>query len=172
MVQVSSGEYLGYLYFSLCCSYFRSILEKFISHRTILFQDLQRIQSRSLEFLYSGTESASGLLVDCDYMLVIKSFEMQVLNWRQQWIERRNWEGKSVLFINLSFKSADPRKNRSTNSNRQIQASGFSFLLSLRHAGAKFLWTAKRNGACTIEYWPLLRSGSYFCHCLRHACSR
>ena len=62
---------------------------------------LQQILSRSLEFLYSGTESASGLLVDCDYMLVIKSFETQILTWQQEWIEGRNWDGKSVFLPSL-----------------------------------------------------------------------
>lgn len=60
-------------------------------------KELQRILSRSLEFLYSGTESASGLLVDCDYILVIKSFETQILTWRQQWVDQRNWEGKRIF---------------------------------------------------------------------------
>ncbi|KAF8808982.1 hypothetical protein BYT27DRAFT_7188072 [Phlegmacium glaucopus] len=56
------------------------------------YVELQRILSRSLEFLYSGTETPSGLLVNCDYMLVIKSFETQILTWRQQWIEQRIWD--------------------------------------------------------------------------------
>ncbi|KAF8237671.1 hypothetical protein L208DRAFT_476330 [Tricholoma matsutake] len=46
--------------------------------------ELQRILSRCLDFLYSGTETASGLHVHCDYMLVIKTFEAQILTWRQQ----------------------------------------------------------------------------------------
>ena len=70
---------------------------------------LQQILSRSLEFLYSGTESASGLLVDCDYMLVIKSFETQILTWQQEWIEGRNWDGKGVFLPSL-FQVNLPKK--------------------------------------------------------------
>ncbi|KAJ6490719.1 fungal-specific transcription factor domain-containing protein [Mycena vitilis] len=49
------------------------------------YVDLQRVISRSLDVLYSGTESASGLIEHCDYLLVIKTFETQVLAWRQHW---------------------------------------------------------------------------------------
>lgn len=59
-----------------------------------LIQELQRILSRCLDFLYSGTETPSGLQVHCDYMLVIKTFETQVLSWREQWIAFRRWEGE------------------------------------------------------------------------------
>ncbi|KAF8163657.1 fungal-specific transcription factor domain-containing protein [Crassisporium funariophilum] len=58
--------------------------------------ELQRILSRSLQFLYSGTESPSGLQVDCDYLLIIKTFETQILAWRNQWIDRRNWDMEST----------------------------------------------------------------------------
>jgi hypothetical protein len=46
---------------------------------------LQRIISRSLDVLYSGTDTPSGLIQNCDYLLVIKTFETQVLAWRQHW---------------------------------------------------------------------------------------
>ncbi|KAJ7772989.1 fungal-specific transcription factor domain-containing protein [Mycena maculata] len=49
------------------------------------YVDLQRIISRSLDLLYSGTDSASGLLQNCDYLLVIKTFETQVLALQQHW---------------------------------------------------------------------------------------
>ncbi|KAJ6531154.1 fungal-specific transcription factor domain-containing protein [Mycena capillaripes] len=49
------------------------------------YVDLQRIISRSLDVLYSGTDSASGLIEHCDYLLVVKTFETQVLAWRQHW---------------------------------------------------------------------------------------
>lgn len=42
--------------------------------------------SRSLDFLYSATDSRSGLQVDLDYMLVIKTFEAQLTAWKEQWI--------------------------------------------------------------------------------------
>ncbi|KAJ7633103.1 fungal-specific transcription factor domain-containing protein [Roridomyces roridus] len=48
------------------------------------YVDLQRIISRSLDLLYSGTDSLSGLLENCDYLLIIKTFETQVLAWRQE----------------------------------------------------------------------------------------
>ncbi|KAJ7461651.1 fungal-specific transcription factor domain-containing protein [Mycena latifolia] len=49
------------------------------------YVDLQRIISRSLDLLYSGTDTASGLLENCDYLLVIKTFETQVIASRQHW---------------------------------------------------------------------------------------
>ncbi|KAJ6501982.1 fungal-specific transcription factor domain-containing protein [Mycena sanguinolenta] len=49
------------------------------------YVDLQRIISRSLDVLYSGTDTPSGLIQNCDYLLVIKTFETQVLAWQQHW---------------------------------------------------------------------------------------
>ncbi|EIN07126.1 hypothetical protein PUNSTDRAFT_89209 [Punctularia strigosozonata HHB-11173 SS5] len=49
---------------------------------------LQRILSRSLDLLSSGTTTASGLQTDCDYYLVIKTLEAQVLGWHQDWTTR------------------------------------------------------------------------------------
>ncbi|KAF9442203.1 hypothetical protein P691DRAFT_779516 [Macrolepiota fuliginosa MF-IS2] len=58
------------------------------------YAELQRILSRSLDFLYSGTDSASGIQTHCDYMLVIKSFESQLFAWREMWWTARTWEGQ------------------------------------------------------------------------------
>ncbi|KAJ7080387.1 fungal-specific transcription factor domain-containing protein [Mycena belliarum] len=49
------------------------------------YVDLQRIISRSLDLLYSGTDTPSGLLENCDYLLVIKTFEAQVVASGQHW---------------------------------------------------------------------------------------
>ena len=59
------------------------------------YAELQRILSRSLDFLYSGTDTPSGLQVNCDYMLIIKTFETQIMAWKQQWVDHRNWEAPS-----------------------------------------------------------------------------
>ncbi|KAF5369179.1 hypothetical protein D9615_009987 [Tricholomella constricta] len=59
------------------------------------YAELQRILSRCLDFLYSGTDTPSGLQVHCDYMLVIKTFETQLSAWRQQWVEARDWAGET-----------------------------------------------------------------------------
>jgi len=48
------------------------------------YSEMQRILSRCLDFLHSSTETASGLHEHCDYMLIIKTFETQILTWRQQ----------------------------------------------------------------------------------------
>ncbi|GLB34598.1 putative fungal specific transcription factor [Lyophyllum shimeji] len=61
--------------------------------------ELQRVLSRCLDFLYSGTDTPSGLQAHCDYMLVIKTFEAQLLGWRQQWIANRQWTGDSENVI-------------------------------------------------------------------------
>ena len=47
-------------------------------------EELQRIVSRTLDLLYSETNSPSGLLVDVDYLLVIKTFERQIQTWYEQ----------------------------------------------------------------------------------------
>ena len=47
-------------------------------------EELQRITSRTLDLLYSETDSPSGLLVDVDYLLVIKTFERQIQTWYEQ----------------------------------------------------------------------------------------
>ncbi|KAF8136647.1 fungal-specific transcription factor domain-containing protein, partial [Boletus edulis] len=49
------------------------------------YVELQRIVSRSLDLLYSGTSTPSGLQIDCDYLLVIKSFEQQIVAWLHDW---------------------------------------------------------------------------------------
>ncbi|KDQ10538.1 hypothetical protein BOTBODRAFT_178020 [Botryobasidium botryosum FD-172 SS1] len=49
------------------------------------YVEMQRLLSRSLDFLYSGTSTASGLQTDCDYMLVIKTIETQLEAWQTEW---------------------------------------------------------------------------------------
>jgi hypothetical protein len=53
------------------------------------YVQLQRIVSRSLDLLYSGTNTASGLQTDCDYLLVIKTFEQQIMAWLHEWTNAR-----------------------------------------------------------------------------------
>ncbi|KAF7986615.1 hypothetical protein HWV62_26410 [Athelia sp. TMB] len=48
-----------------------------------------------LDFLYSGTNSPSGLQVDCDYLLVIKTIETQVLAWQHEWHNFRGLGGQT-----------------------------------------------------------------------------
>ena len=57
-------------------------------------QDLQRILTRSLDLLYSGTTNSSGLQVDCDFLLVIKTMETQLLAWHHEWLNLRHAVGK------------------------------------------------------------------------------
>ncbi|KAG6816697.1 hypothetical protein H0H87_003785 [Tephrocybe sp. NHM501043] len=59
------------------------------------YSELQRVMSRCLDFLYAGTDTPSGLQVHCDYMLVIKSFEAQLLTWKDRWIISREFKGDS-----------------------------------------------------------------------------
>ncbi|TDL24905.1 hypothetical protein BD410DRAFT_744627 [Rickenella mellea] len=54
------------------------------------YSELQRIISRSLELLYSGTTTPSGLQTGFDYYLVIKTIEAQLLAWKHE------WEGKAT----------------------------------------------------------------------------
>ncbi|OSD08461.1 hypothetical protein PYCCODRAFT_1462684 [Trametes coccinea BRFM310] len=54
------------------------------------YADLQRILTRSLDLLYSGTTNSSGLQVDCDFLLVIKTMETQLLAWHHEWLNVRH----------------------------------------------------------------------------------
>ncbi|KAI0822788.1 fungal-specific transcription factor domain-containing protein [Trametes gibbosa] len=54
------------------------------------YADLQRILTRSLDLLYSGTTNSSGLQVECDFLLVIKTMETQLLAWHHEWVSVRN----------------------------------------------------------------------------------
>ncbi|KAF7311220.1 hypothetical protein MKEN_01023500 [Mycena kentingensis (nom. inval.)] len=49
------------------------------------YVELQRILSRSLDMMYSATDTPSGLLENADYLLIIQTFEAQVLASRQYW---------------------------------------------------------------------------------------
>ncbi|KAF7322274.1 hypothetical protein HMN09_00004800 [Mycena chlorophos] len=51
------------------------------------YLEFQRVVSRSLDILYSGTDSSSGLIVHSDLLLVIKTFESQVDALMQAWLE-------------------------------------------------------------------------------------
>ncbi|KAF8341576.1 uncharacterized protein EI90DRAFT_1755923 [Cantharellus anzutake] len=51
----------------------------------VAYAELQRIMSRSLDFLYSGTSTTSGLHTNTDYLLVIKTIESQILTWSDYW---------------------------------------------------------------------------------------
>lgn len=63
-----------------------------------LFQDLQRILTRSLDLLYSGTTSLSGLQMDSDYLLVITTMETQILAWQHEWSSRLTGEYRQLRF--------------------------------------------------------------------------
>ncbi|KZT09576.1 uncharacterized protein LAESUDRAFT_722542 [Laetiporus sulphureus 93-53] len=56
---------------------------------TACYADLQRILTRSLDLLYSGASTSSGLQEDCDYLLVIKTMETQLLAWQHEWLQIR-----------------------------------------------------------------------------------
>ncbi|KAF9557137.1 hypothetical protein CPC08DRAFT_669049 [Agrocybe pediades] len=58
----------------------------------VAYAELQRMLSRSLDFLHSGTDSPSGLQINCDYLLVIKNFESQINAWKQKWVDSQDWE--------------------------------------------------------------------------------
>ena len=46
---------------------------------------MQRLVSRALDLLYSGTTSPSGLQTACDYMQIIRAIESQIDSWLNQW---------------------------------------------------------------------------------------
>ncbi|KAF9227599.1 hypothetical protein BS17DRAFT_856106 [Gyrodon lividus] len=68
------------------------------------YVELQRIVSRSLDFLYSGTNTPSGLQTDCDYLLVIKTIEQQMVAWQHEWTT-----GRPVMTILKDYTSTMTR---------------------------------------------------------------
>jgi hypothetical protein len=69
-------------------------------------QQLQQIISHCLDFLYSDTDTPSGLQRTCDYMQVIKSFDAQARAWWMEWGEKRNWQCKCDFFaLDLSWEN-------------------------------------------------------------------
>ncbi|OBZ65745.1 Protein priB [Grifola frondosa] len=63
------------------------------------YADLQRILTRSLDLLYSGTNNSSGLQVDCDFLLVIKTMETQLLAWQHEWMNIRRVGNNETEYI-------------------------------------------------------------------------
>ncbi|KAH8106949.1 fungal-specific transcription factor domain-containing protein [Cristinia sonorae] len=63
------------------------------------YADLQRILTRSLDLLYSGTATASGLQLDSDYLLVITTMETQIMAWQHEWGNIRNVGQGEAEFI-------------------------------------------------------------------------
>lgn len=47
--------------------------------------ELQRIQSRQMDFLYSSTASPSGLNLDMDYSSVLRIFNQELEEWKEVW---------------------------------------------------------------------------------------
>jgi len=50
------------------------------------YVNLQQIMSRALDTLYSSTTTASGLMIQCDYPLVLRSVQEQLDLWVSEWI--------------------------------------------------------------------------------------
>ncbi|KAI1794724.1 fungal-specific transcription factor domain-containing protein [Ganoderma leucocontextum] len=63
------------------------------------YADLQRILTRSLDLLYSGTTNSSGLQIDCDFLLVIKTMETQLLAWHHEWVNVRQIAAESEYAV-------------------------------------------------------------------------
>ncbi|KAF9519033.1 hypothetical protein BS47DRAFT_1370877 [Hydnum rufescens UP504] len=66
----------------------------------VAYADLQRILSRSLDFLYSSTSSPSGLVTDTDYLLVIKTMESQIFSWNDHW-KTEGWGSPGLVYVKL-----------------------------------------------------------------------
>jgi hypothetical protein len=57
------------------------------------YVNLQQIMSRALDTLYSSTTTASGLMIQCDYPLVLRSVQEQLDLWVSEWISAFMWVG-------------------------------------------------------------------------------
>lgn len=62
----------------------------FTDRGMVAYVGLQQIMSRALDFIYSGTSTASGLQTDLDYPLFLRSVEAQLNVWDTEWQEA--WE--------------------------------------------------------------------------------
>ena len=63
------------------CTYPLHVIDWELNHE----KELQRIVSRSLDLLYSGTATPSGLQTSCDYLQIIRAIESQIETWQNQW---------------------------------------------------------------------------------------
>ena len=129
-----------------------------------LLQEFQRIMSRCLDILYSGTTTPSGLQTEVDYLLIIKSFESQMEAWRNDWVAWRNaWGGSQSrlpcysLNILILFRRGGGERGR-------VQEADRSILLQLRDAPAQFVRAAQRDGAVFCGHFSFLRAVSSLCN--------
>ncbi|TFY50976.1 hypothetical protein EVG20_g11227, partial [Dentipellis fragilis] len=44
----------------------------------VCYVELQRILSRGIDLLYSDTNTSSGLLIDCDYLLIVRTIDREI----------------------------------------------------------------------------------------------
>ncbi|KAF9532873.1 fungal-specific transcription factor domain-containing protein [Crepidotus variabilis] len=63
------------------------------------YVEIQQIMSRCLEFVYSGTDTPSGLQQQCDYMQVMRAFETQLQSWWAAWVTPKPWQTKYLRMI-------------------------------------------------------------------------
>jgi hypothetical protein len=63
--------------------------------------------------LYSGTNTPSGLQTDCDYLIIIKTIETQILAWQHEWTTTRPVPtckitlSEEIIYIVLIIRLAD-----------------------------------------------------------------
>jgi hypothetical protein len=81
------------------------IIQNDISKITI-GQEMQRIVTRCLEMLFSDTVSNTGLQMECNYLVAIRTTENQLLALREEWavyIELVAFQGFLIIFLMVSF---------------------------------------------------------------------
>ncbi|TFY80768.1 hypothetical protein EWM64_g3237, partial [Hericium alpestre] len=69
----------------------------------VCYVELQRILSRAIDLLYSDTNTTSGLLVDADYLVIVKMIDRQIENWyttmySSEWVEGFPNENTRAVF--------------------------------------------------------------------------
>ncbi|KAG8970236.1 hypothetical protein FRC03_010426 [Tulasnella sp. 419] len=72
------------------------------------YVEIQRILSRGLDFLYSGVENPSALQQDCDYLMITKTLEAQLLSWANEWeFHRRDMSAQTegIYDRNLEYRN-------------------------------------------------------------------
>ena len=133
--------------------------------------------TRSLDLLYSGTTNSSGLQVDCDFLLVIKTMETQLLAWHHEWLNLRHAVGKwpdedSLSIFGTRLTPAfgfccRSCADRGIRTGGQVSDAHRQLLLPLRDAYDQRIRAPKRPRALRGRHRPLLCPLPLVCRELR-----
>jgi len=121
-------------------------------------------------------DTASGLQLNCDYLLIIKTFEGDLFAWKAEWIDNHKWESAFHFahclcpILILPLNSSNP--SRRTTPLSRIQKNDSLVLLQLRHARDQLLRAAKCAQTRAVGSSALLWTCAHVGACMCDACAR